>query len=204
MSIIVTKITQNNAFVFSEGNLTFNGTVVDTNFDKTISLFSNKVICAFCGEIVLTNNITVADILRQIERNTVTFNFSQFLLDVESEIQNQLSIFLPSSNRSIQLHVICQVNDVNNPFHFIDYLFTANPNQVNFQKVIDVNTGNLYRPDGESTAFIFLMTDLGLAGYTTNPNLVIQNTVDSIQRAIDVCVAAGINTCGGTKFHQIL
>jgi hypothetical protein len=205
MSIIVTKITKKNAFVFSEGRLCFNGSEVDNDFNKTISLFKNTIICAFCGDIVLTNNFSVAGILRKVESDTVTFDFPQFLLDVESAIKYQLSIFLTQNDRSIQLHVVRRICDVDKPFHFIDYLFTANKqNQITVCKVKDENSGNLYRPDGDDTATNFLWTDLGIANYTEDVNTIIKNTEDSIQRAIDDCVTQGKNSCGGTKFHQIL
>ena len=212
MSIITTFITTDHAMVFSEGRLTTPTTLVSDDYDKTLSLFGNTVLCAFCGLIILNKpngtGTAVRDLLQEFSQANPAATYDEFILAVTSSIKECLEVTQPTEDRRVDLHLVRRVNSNIGNFEFRKFSFISDANN---RAVINVGcvcqiTSNYFSVDGDNAACPVIYNDLnGKPAINTEAEIIDRNRVTIALGIKAVAVAAvGIPSCGGCFYFKHL
>jgi hypothetical protein len=198
--------------VFSEGRLTASNTIVADDYDKTLSLFGNTILCAFCGLIILNKpdgtGTSVKNILQDFSTANQAATFDDFIFTVTSTIKECLEATLPTEERRIDLHIVRRVQSNIGNFEFRKFSFISD---VNNRAIINVTcvctiTSNNFSVDGDNAACPVIYADLsGKPGINTEADIIDRNRVTIALGTKAVAAAAvGIPSCGGCFFYKHL
>ncbi len=210
MSIIITFILHNQAFMFSEGRLTTTTEWKSDTFDKTLSIFNGKTICAFCGFVILDkigkrDTTDVRMLLEKIAKTRPKMKFHRFLKSMNIIIERHLKNTHPHTERKIDLHLVRRLKS--GIFEFRRYSFSCNRHQRYRVNKFICKTMNFYRTDGDDGALTAVNAFLG-------SGINIQNSEQAIIAHNETAINNGINVsghnetaialCGGTLYHTKL
>jgi hypothetical protein len=218
MSIIRTTIEHSKGFIFSEGRLTHENNVVTNYYNKTASLFGGKVICGFCGWLILNskNNlgkgVDVGKLIKQVEARTdlkVT-SYEDFLREVHSVLLAHLQITQPRNTRNLTIHFLRQLDE--KTFGFVYQRYDCNENGMCGCKYAEEIVSNrFYRPSGDDAAQDLIHKLSATTHISTDPDIIkgddlmihVNRLMIESASAVSGKIGDGITTnCGGHFFYS--
>jgi hypothetical protein len=174
-----------------------------------LSIFNNKVIAAFCGLIVLDNlngrgNTELGNIISKIARTHSVKKYHKFLKTVKMVVEEHLKITFPNTNKNIHIHFVRR-REKDGRFEFRKLSFLCTPSRIKLKREVFVSSDSRTL-NGDDNAWSTANTYLGIyaipptvAGIITLNETALNNGI-----AASGMNKAGIPTCGGTLYHQIL
>ena len=209
MSIIISLIYNGTSFVFSDGRITTENEKIRDDYNKTLCLFDNKLLIAFCGLIYLdtTDKNKNTNIREIIETEYPKFTFDQvdlFIKQILDKIKFNYKLSKPKS--TIDIHFTINLSESDKKFHFKQYNFNKKGETINIVENENKITSDFFRVDGDDNVCISFYEELKWNLDRSSTEIIIIQVKELISSAPKIAKVnlSGISNCGGKIYYEII